>query len=66
MQIYSTILYCAFAPQTRDVTFSKLYRHGESIGDKKLSVEHSEYGLVVYARVTQSSEYVWIWLNMPQ
>ena len=26
----------------------------------------SEYGTAIYVRVTQSSEYVWIWLNMPQ
>ena len=28
--------------------------------------QSSEYGTVVYARVTQGSEYVWIWLNMTQ
>ena len=26
----------------------------------------SEYGTVVYARVTQSSKYVWLWLHTPQ
>ena len=26
----------------------------------------SEYGTVVYAMVTQSSEYVWLWLDTPQ
>ena len=26
----------------------------------------SEYGTIVYARIIESSEYVWIWLNMPQ
>ena len=26
----------------------------------------SEYGTIVYARFTQSSEYVWLWLHTPQ
>ena len=25
-----------------------------------------EYGMVVYRKIRQSSEYVWIWLNMPE
>ena len=28
-------------PLTRDVTFCKLQRQGENIGDRKLSVEHA-------------------------
>ena len=28
-------------PLTRDVTFSKLQRQGENIGDRKLSAEHA-------------------------
>ena len=28
--------------------------------------QSSEYGTVVYARVTQSSEYVWMWLKIPR
>ena len=26
----------------------------------------SEYDMVIYARAIETSEYVWIWLNMPQ
>ena len=28
--------------------------------------QSSEYGTVVYAKVTKSSEYIRAWLNMPQ
>ena len=28
--------------------------------------QSSEYGTVLYGRVTQSSEYIWIWLNVPE
>ena len=31
-----------------------------------LKYQGSEYGTVVYGRVTQNSEYTWLWLHMPQ
>ena len=34
--------YCEFAPLTRDINILETQRDGESVGDKKLPVEHTK------------------------
>ena len=42
------------------------YRFNRLLQMPSVMCQSSKYGTVVYVRVTQSSEYVWIWFNMPQ
>ena len=43
----NNIIYTERTPLTRDVTWSKLSRYGESIADQKLSVERIRSKLVI-------------------
>ena len=43
------MLYSELVPLTPEITWSKLNRYGENIGDKKLSVEHTRsYKLIQF------------------